>query len=944
MAHQSKSYKKFVATAATATIVASAVVPAAFAAEVKPAAFTDVPSSYAPAIDFVVKNSFSKGLTPTQYGIADSIKRGDAAVIIANAASLNDKDAPASGFRDVPNRAALAINSLKAAGVVNGKSATNFGFADSITRGEAAIMLQKAFDLKGGDTKVPFSDVSDRYKDAVAALMANDVTNGISATQFGTQNPIKRGDFAKFIYALEPFIVVPGVEPSQIGITFGKGSLVADGTDTTTVTLTIKDPKTGAVATDADNIVLELSSSHGSLNNGNTARVIVQDGVATATLQSDFHQEDATAVVTAKLVEAAPDSKWHDQIGNVYAEKAITFKAVKSDSAVDPVLRSVDTDEADRVTLVFDKAVNPATFVETINGRFAVDAQGNAILRDDAQIEITSDFSNGDTHNIRGIQAVKGNPNAVEVILAADDTLTASSRVTVEAGFTGDYDGAGFETTTKSFTFTDALKPEATSVTVADRNTLVLNFSEPVLDEGANITINGGKVPVSAITAGEFNQNTGDKRHQITVDSSVFFPAGNHSVQISGVTDYAGNVIASDSLDFSLPTYDARPNATIKVESPEQFRVNFTDPVTGFDADELSFEIFIEENDATTATEGEWVEIGAEYFDRTTIVAGTEYVYELNTDLSRIFEGMDEEYVNYSNYEFRAVIDADTVTSSVNGLNNSEQIIGLNYQGSPLNEMDNVSPKLVGTPYEYINEAGDNEGFVVSFDEPVKAPGFDNADTPSVEQGEALPNLIVEFQGTNAAGQKITVAGEVAGYFPDGVDDLTAPYRSLGDTSADNELLVRATQDLQDLVDEDGYGSDWTLVVRNVTDDVGNAALSLSKKFEVKATPVDFEVETVDFYLNGEEEDEVVIDFTDAVRFTGNETNALRAQNYKLNGAALPQNSTVALGDDDVIEITLPDGTLLEASNTLTVSKSVTSANGTVLTGKNEFVAAPTAN
>ena len=40
MAHQPKSYQKFVATAATATLVASALVPAASAAETK--SFKDV--------------------------------------------------------------------------------------------------------------------------------------------------------------------------------------------------------------------------------------------------------------------------------------------------------------------------------------------------------------------------------------------------------------------------------------------------------------------------------------------------------------------------------------------------------------------------------------------------------------------------------------------------------------------------------------------------------------------------------------------------------------------------------------------------------------------------------------------------------------------------------------------------------------------------------------
>ncbi len=45
-----------------------------------------------------------------------------------------------------------------------------------------------------------FTDVADRYKEAVAALVSNEVTNGTSATTFGTTANAKRGDFAKFLY------------------------------------------------------------------------------------------------------------------------------------------------------------------------------------------------------------------------------------------------------------------------------------------------------------------------------------------------------------------------------------------------------------------------------------------------------------------------------------------------------------------------------------------------------------------------------------------------------------------------------------------------------------------------------------------------------------------------------------------------------------------------
>ncbi|VDG96964.1 Endo-beta-mannanase [Lysinibacillus sphaericus] len=192
--------KKFMAVAAAVTLTATAIVPVASASG-NTDAFTDVPASYKDAVDYVVSNNISVGLSATQYGVNQQIKRVDAAAMIATAAGLTNQDALTSGFTDVPARAATAVNSLKAAGVVSGKSTTTFGAQDNITRGEVAIMLTKAFDLKAGNKKNSFTDVSSRYDTAVDALVGNHVTNGINATQFGTQNQIKRGDFAKFLVA-----------------------------------------------------------------------------------------------------------------------------------------------------------------------------------------------------------------------------------------------------------------------------------------------------------------------------------------------------------------------------------------------------------------------------------------------------------------------------------------------------------------------------------------------------------------------------------------------------------------------------------------------------------------------------------------------------------------------------------------------------------------------
>ncbi|WP_432354221.1 S-layer homology domain-containing protein [Sporosarcina sp. A2] len=63
---------------------------------------------------------------------------------MANALKLPKDDIAMRKFADVPARAEQAIAALKQAGIVQGKSDQFFGFADSIKRGEMALMLRHA--------------------------------------------------------------------------------------------------------------------------------------------------------------------------------------------------------------------------------------------------------------------------------------------------------------------------------------------------------------------------------------------------------------------------------------------------------------------------------------------------------------------------------------------------------------------------------------------------------------------------------------------------------------------------------------------------------------------------------------------------------------------------------------------------------------------------------
>lgn len=194
MAYQPKSYRKFIAGAATAAVVASSFAGVAGAAS----NFTDVNDNYKEAVDFLVSKGIN-GLSATEFGTYNNIKRVDAAVFVVKALGLDVDAAPASGFTDVPERAVKEVNALKAAGITSGKTATTFDSQALITRGELAIWLDRAFELEGEADISKFTDATGIYTEAIEALVANKITNGTTATTFGTKDNAKRGDFAIFI-------------------------------------------------------------------------------------------------------------------------------------------------------------------------------------------------------------------------------------------------------------------------------------------------------------------------------------------------------------------------------------------------------------------------------------------------------------------------------------------------------------------------------------------------------------------------------------------------------------------------------------------------------------------------------------------------------------------------------------------------------------------------
>ncbi|MFL0364570.1 S-layer homology domain-containing protein [Pseudobacillus sp. 179-B 2D1 NHS] len=187
-----------------AGILAGGVFTASFS-NTSAATFTDVSDRYIEAVTYLHNNHIVSGLSETKFGVQEPIKRVDSAIMIAKIRNLiPEQAAKTSKFTDVPTRGIPAVEVLRSLGIINGKTTSLFGANDTLTRGEAALILVNAYDLSPvNESTTKFSDVSPRYLSAVNTLVANGISNGKTKTKFGTADQLTRGELAIMLYNLE---------------------------------------------------------------------------------------------------------------------------------------------------------------------------------------------------------------------------------------------------------------------------------------------------------------------------------------------------------------------------------------------------------------------------------------------------------------------------------------------------------------------------------------------------------------------------------------------------------------------------------------------------------------------------------------------------------------------------------------------------------------------
>lgn len=170
----------------------------------KPSLFKDVPLDHwaNEQIEDLAQKNVIKGYGDGNFRPGDNVTRAHAAVMLVNALGLDYKG-KTPNFTDVKSDhwAAGHIAAAREAGIINGYRDGKFGPGDYITRGQIAVMISKAFNLKHSGTYKNFNDVDAGYwaYKEVEALASNGIINGYSDNTFRPGEYSTRAHFSVFL-------------------------------------------------------------------------------------------------------------------------------------------------------------------------------------------------------------------------------------------------------------------------------------------------------------------------------------------------------------------------------------------------------------------------------------------------------------------------------------------------------------------------------------------------------------------------------------------------------------------------------------------------------------------------------------------------------------------------------------------------------------------------
>lgn len=581
MANQPKKYTKFVATAATATLVASAIVPVASAA-----GFSDVAetNSHAVNINALVDAGIIQGYPDGTFKPNQELTRGQVVKMLGKWVEAQGFEIPAdyatkARFNDIKvdakdqelvKYAALVADT----GVFNGSNGA-LNASGKITRENMALVLDRAFKAINDTTLVELATEIEDVKVADLATAKAEAREAIQALRdlgitvvenFNPKNTVTRGQFASFLNkTINTDAVVEltvkeavAVDANTLNVTLSddsthvvalekaleaneatKVTFTIDGKEyTATVTFKVEAPKVMSVNI-VDGVTVEVKFSEAVLKTDINNKVSIQgttldtaslseDG-KTLTLNSDSAIDVKDAAVVVEPIRTAKDRlvktakyvsvvTYKDEV----APSIVSVKAVTKGKATDAVV----------VTLTEAATVNTAK----INGQ-----------------EATISKVEGKTITLTGVTVEAGKTHTVELFNVVD----AANNKTVKASKT-------FEVTV------DTVAPTAT-IEAAGDNAILVTFDKTMNVESVTKALVNGIVKdelLGAVTSDTATvvEKSDNKQFLVELkDNAVFANKDSRTftVVLGGtMTDALGNKFAATTKSVTLTKDAVKPVAT----------------------------------------------------------------------------------------------------------------------------------------------------------------------------------------------------------------------------------------------------------------------------------------------------------------------------------------------------------------------------------------------
>lgn len=172
------------------TLSLAALVP--FGQDSKAAAnFTDVGTTHRAQAEiyYLVEGGITSGVSDTRFLPEQQVTRDQAAAMLGRTLNLNGEQRE-TNFKDVGknNFSSGYIQQLVDKKIISGYPDGSFKPKNTLSRGEMAVLIGRAFEYKASSVSV-----------AASSLINKGIASGIADGSFGETQTIKRGDFAVFL-------------------------------------------------------------------------------------------------------------------------------------------------------------------------------------------------------------------------------------------------------------------------------------------------------------------------------------------------------------------------------------------------------------------------------------------------------------------------------------------------------------------------------------------------------------------------------------------------------------------------------------------------------------------------------------------------------------------------------------------------------------------------